>query len=298
MSDQLDFWFDFSCPYAYLASTRVESAASRMKLDLRPRPILLGGVLRALGVADRPGDLMPAPKREHGKRDIERLAALWKVPLKFPAGHPFRTVEALRALLAVGEPFMPLAHSLFRAYWVEGRDISSPHVLRQILQENGQDADSILQRSVSQEIKAELRSRTDEALAEGVFGVPTFRAKERLIWGVDRLYALERSLGLSASCPGEGHGTDEPSPSTFFFDYSSPFAAVASARVEGVLGDSVSFRPMLLGAVFRSVGTPMVPLHTFHEAKQRWARSDLLRQARETGFNLQWPSRFPMNTVL
>jgi len=302
MSTHLDFWFDFSCPYAYLAATRVEAAARRMGLALRPCPVLLGGMLRAVGSPDRPADEMPEPKRVHGRRDIERLSALWDVPLTPPPGHPLRTVEALRVLLAAGEPFMPLAHALFRAYWVEGLDPCAPATLRGVLQTTGHDPDAVLEKAGTDEVKRDLRSRTDEALAAGVFGVPTFRASDRIIWGVDRLHVLERSLGGDAVPPG-GEGEeivhrDAIWPTTFFFDFSSPFAAVASARVEDVFQDAVRFHPMLLGAVFRAIGTPMVPLATFHEAKRRWARSDLLRQARENGFPLQWPSRFPMNTVL
>ena len=295
----LDFWFDFSCPYAYLASTQIETVAARTGATLRLRPMLLGGVFRARSV---PQNLMAAlspPKARHNARDLQRWAARWQVPLRMPAGHPFRTVTALRAMLAVGEPYADLMHRIYRAYWVEGRDISAPEMVRAVLDEAGHDGAAVLERAQDQAIKDDLRRRTDEAIELGAFGAPTMiTAGETLSWGQDRLDEVERLLGGAPEVLPDAAGHPGPvAPIDFWFDYSSPFACLASLDVTRVLGEHVRWRPMLLGAVFREVGTANVPLFTLSDAKRRWLHADATRRAERTGYPFRWPSRFPMKTT-
>jgi 2-hydroxychromene-2-carboxylate isomerase len=179
MTSDVDFYFDYSCPYAYIASTRIEGVAARCGAPLSLRPVLLGGVLRELGSATNLADEMSPAKARHNVLDMHRWAALRQVPFSFHPSHPVRSVMALRATLAVGEPYGPLMHAFFKAYWVDNRDLASPAVVGEILRERGFDADAVLARSVSPEIKADLRARTDEALARGVFGVPAMFAGPR-----------------------------------------------------------------------------------------------------------------------
>ena len=128
---RVEFWFDFSCPYAYVASTRVEALAQRVGAQLDPRPMLLGGVFRARGTPQNLSATLNPAKAAHNMHDMRRQAQMAGVPLHMPAGHPLRTVEALRCVLAVGAPFMPLAHRFYRAYWAEGRDLSTPETVAQ-----------------------------------------------------------------------------------------------------------------------------------------------------------------------
>lgn len=228
---RLPFYFDFSCPYAYLASTRVEGMAARAGVQLELRPILLGGVFAALATPQNLAASKPAAKIRHDLDDLNRHARLIDVPLEFPAGHPNRTVTALRALLAVGEPFGPLAHRFFAACWAEGRDLSRDSVVEAVLAEAGHDPAEVLARAGSPAIKAELRRRTDQALADGVFGVPAFVLDGELFWGQDRLGEIERALGVAPTEPPP----PASSPCDFWFDFSSPFAYLASTRVEAAL---------------------------------------------------------------
>src|SRR4051812_21029100 len=92
----LDFWFDYSCPYAYLASTQVEALAARAHAALTWKPMLLGGVFRAVDTPQNLSEVLVPAKAQHNLADMQRWAALFGVPLAMPAGHPFRTVEALR----------------------------------------------------------------------------------------------------------------------------------------------------------------------------------------------------------
>lgn len=299
----LDFYFDFSCPYAYLASTRVEALAERTGAELRPKPFLLGGLFKAMG---QPADLGHAQKparARHSLLDVHRHARRWDVPLEYPKGHPLRTVTALRALLAAGPPFLPLAHRFFRAYWAEGRDVSTDEVVADVLREHGLDAEGVLARARSEEVKADLFARTDEALKAGVFGAPTFVVGtpfgKELFWGQDRMDRVERALGGSPppELPDPLPSPAELHPIDLWFDYSSPFSALAAWRVHRLLGTAVRFRPFLLGGLFHAIGGPTVPLLEMGPAKRAWSGRDMTAQARDAGFPFKWPSRFPMNTV-
>ncbi len=295
MEKRLEFWFDFSCPYAYVASTRVEALAERVGARLDVRPMLLGGVFQARGTPQNLSQTLAPAKARHNLADMQRQAAAAGVPLVMPAGHPLRTVEALRCVLAAGEPFMPLVHRFYRAYWAEGRDIGRREVVAAVVGEAGLDVEEVLARASSDEVKAELRRRTDEAVARGVFGVPTMFVGEELYWGADRLAMVEAALG------GEVPRSIEATamvPVDLYFDYSSPFAYLALTRAEAVFGDAARWRPLLLGGLFRSIGTADVPLFTQSPEKQWHTRNDLERQARALGAAFVWPSRFPINTVL
>jgi 2-hydroxychromene-2-carboxylate isomerase len=306
MSPRLRFYFDFSCPYAYVASTRIEALADRAGVQLEARPILLGGVFRAWSTPQNLSETLSPAKARHNLNDMHRQAQLAGVPLRMPKGHPLRTVEALRALLVVGEPFWPLAHALFRAYWVDDVDLSKPAGLHQVLTQAGHDADAIMAKSSDEAVKQELRERTDEAIAAGVFGVPTCVLETddgpELFWGSDRLAMVERrACRITGRTPAvERVPTREQlrAPVDVYFDYSSPFAYLGCHRAEQLLGDHARWHPMLLGAVFKQVGTADVPLFLQSEAKRRHTAQDLDRQASEAGAMYRFPSRFPMRTVL
>lgn len=291
----LEWWFDFSCPYAYLSSTQVEALAERTGAKLEVKPMLLGGVLRAVGQPQRLFEAHGAEKARHNANDLQRYANLFGAEYAMPSGHPFRSVEALRAVLVTGIP-MPLIHRIYRAYWVEGRDISDREVLGALLTETGHDAAEVLAKIDEQATKDDLRRRTDEAIERGVFGAPAFVVDGELYWGQDRMGHVEAALG---GTPGsiEANG-DFTHPVDFFFDYSSPFAYLGTVRAARSFGAHATWRPMLLGAVFKAVGQVMVPLFEMSESKRTFMAADLQRQAKALGTPFGWPSRFPMNSIL
>lgn len=299
MTSRLDFYFDFSCPYAYLASTQVEELASRTGAELVPLPVLLGGVFRARGVAQNlAGTLSPA-KAKHNVEDLTRWADHFGVPLHFPVGHPNRTVTALRCLLAVGEPFMPLVRRFYAAYWAEGADLSDEVVVAQVLRAAGHDPEEVLLRAQQEDIKDDLRRRTDEGISAGLFGVPGFVVDGDLYWGQDRLSQVEHALsGTVDTAHLTSSRVGKIAPTDLWFDYSSPFAYLAACRAAALFGDALRLRPMLLGAVFKMVGTPNVPFFAMNEAKRSWVTADIGRQAAAAGVPLRWPSGFPLRTVL
>jgi 2-hydroxychromene-2-carboxylate isomerase len=191
----LDFWFDYSCPYAYLGSTQVEALAHRTSATLTFCPMLLGGVFKAVGSPQNMMDALSPVKARHNLNDMHRWAEFFGVPLSVPPGHPFRTVEALRAtLLTRCDP--AVIHGFYRAYWVEGQKPSQPETMRAVLSGAGHDADAVMARLQESDVKDDLRRRTDQAVRLGIFGAPTFIVNEtHLYWGQDRIDFVVRALG-------------------------------------------------------------------------------------------------------
>lgn len=329
----VDFFYDFACPYAYLAHTRVDAACARHGATVTWRPFLLGGVFRAIGTPDRPGDHMPPSKARMNLLDMHRWAAFHDMPFRMPPTHPNRTVLALRAALASGD-LVRASKALFAGYWAEGLDVSRPETVSAALDRAGFDGPSLVAKAEAPEIKDALRRATDEAIAAGVFGAPAFLVTIRdeparpdaaeLFWGQDRLALVEDLLSGARSSavadtggrrdpdrpphrtPGLGAGdtgpakTSAPSTLEFWFDFSSPFAYLASARVEGLArraGASLLYRPFLLGGLFQAIGTPNVPLFEMPEPKRRHATADMFRWAARFGVPFSFPTRFPMSTV-
>jgi 2-hydroxychromene-2-carboxylate isomerase len=197
---RVELFYDYACPYAYLAHTQIEALCARASAELVWRPMLLGGVFQALGTPQVPMAAMSAAKARLNALDMARWADHFGVPLTMPPMHPNRTVLALRATLAA-EAAIPVAtKALFRAYWLLGRDVSQPFVVREALDQAGLDGADLLRRAEDPQIKEALRARTEEAVARGVFGAPTFLVTApgvagALFWGQDRLHFVEKALG-------------------------------------------------------------------------------------------------------
>jgi 2-hydroxychromene-2-carboxylate isomerase len=185
----IDFYWEPSSPYSYLASTLIEALAQRLAARLQWKPILLGKVFEATG--NRMNVAVPA-KGNYMFDDLELLARHYRLPLSRPAVFPVSSVVVARAVLAAPADRQPeLSKALMRAYWGEGRDVGQPAELRQVITAIGLDPDVILARTQDPAVKDELRRNTDEAIARGVFGAPSFYAKGKLFWGCDRLWLME-----------------------------------------------------------------------------------------------------------
>jgi 2-hydroxychromene-2-carboxylate isomerase len=313
MPHTLEFHYDFSCPYAYLASTQVRALAERADATLVYRPFLLGGVFKEIGTSVEP--LAPARTRVDGI-DLMRWAEHWGVSLEFPPGHPNRTTAALRAALASDD--LPRAtHTLFSAYWEQRKNLSNLETLRQVLDASGFDGAKLVARAQDDDMKAELRRRTDEALARGVFGAPTFFVDGEMYWGQDRLDFVAHALGLDGwDEPGDAFSHEaptspgassvppppaEPRKLEFWYDFASPFAYLGSTQVEQAAARAsaeVVFRPFLLGGLFREIGTQDVPISRFPQSKQRYIAMEIERYAKIYGVPFSFPSRFPVRSIL
>jgi len=192
---ELSFFFDFSSPFAYLASTQVEAVAKRAGATLRFRPFLLGALFKALGGPDVPLFSMPPSKQRHARDDMFRWADFYGVPLVFPTRFPMNTVKALRMILQLPEEQRaPLIHAIYRAYWADDRDVNDDAVLTEIAVGVGLDGAALVAGTKQDAVKERLKSATDEAIKLGLFGAPSFMVGDLLFWGQDRLNFVEKAL--------------------------------------------------------------------------------------------------------
>ena len=191
----IDFYFDFSSPYSYIASEWVEALAARHGRTVRWHAILLGVTFQA---AELKSPVSHPIKREYSLRDFERSARFAGVPLKNPAKFPIPTQNAARVFwwLESEDPRRAAAwarHCL-RAYFARGVDLADPAALRGLAAEFGLDADAAEAVWNDPRWKQRLKAANEAAIAAGVFGAPFFVIDGEPFWGNDRRAQIERWL--------------------------------------------------------------------------------------------------------
>lgn len=196
MPRPIDFYFDFSSPYSFLASEQIEPLAARHGRAVAYRPLLLGVVFKASGSA--PLTEQYEPKARYSVHDFERSARYAGVRYRQPSKFPIGAVGASRAVLWLQQRQPDQAnafvHAVFRAFFQDDRDISDAAVVAQIAQALGVDGQQLMQGAQEPAIKDELRRSVEEAIAFGVFGAPTIVVDGEVFWGNDRLPQIERWL--------------------------------------------------------------------------------------------------------
>lgn len=195
MTRTVEYFYDFSSPYAYLAHEEIQRVAERAAAQVIWRPFLLGGLFKALGSAMVPIMEASAAKRAFYTHDMGRWAELRGLPLAWPSRFPMNTIRALRVVLQLdGDEHVTAATAIFRAYWADDRDINDPATLVEVLDQAGLNGQLLLDGTADPDVKQRLFTATDEAFARGACGAPAFFVGDLHFWGQDRLDMVERAL--------------------------------------------------------------------------------------------------------
>ena len=191
---RVEYFFDYVSPFAYLADTQLPGLAQRTGAEIVHRPFFLGGVMQA--TKNSPPITVPS-KGRYMFVEIQRWAKRYGVPANPNPHFPVNTLTAMRvAVAALGDPrFGDLHRALFRAVWVDGKNLADEAVLEATVAAAGLDAAALLARAKEQAAKDALRRNTEEAVERGAFGAPTFFVGDEMFWGNDRLDFVEEALG-------------------------------------------------------------------------------------------------------
>lgn len=193
----IDFYFDCSSPWTWLAFTGIHDIADRNGATINWKPILVGGIFNAVNQSVYEQRANPVPvKARYYQKDLADWADYYGIKIGMPPVFPVNAVKCMRgALVALDEGcLVPYARAVFEAYWGDLKDISQDEVLAAICDEVGLDSTDFLVRITQDAIKARLRANTDEVIERGGFGSPTIFVGTFMFFGNDRLPLVERAL--------------------------------------------------------------------------------------------------------
>ena len=195
MGKQFDFYFDVGSPAAYLAWTQVPKLARDTGATVNYKPFLLGGVFQATG------NRSPAEVPAKGKwmdTDLQRFARRYGVAFRHNPHFPINTLTLMRAALGLQmrqpDRLLPYGDAIFKAVWVDGRNMNDAAEVGRVLQDAGFDPQGVVALTQDPEVKERLKAETQQAVARGVFGAPTFFVGDQMFWGQDRMDFVKEAL--------------------------------------------------------------------------------------------------------
>ena len=193
-ANYIEFYFDCSSPWTYLAFAEIVSLSQRHELEIDWKPVLVGGVFNAVNHDVYEFRKKPNPlKLNYSNDDLSLWSMVRGVSINFPKIFPVNSVKAMRGCLLANQEgkLVEFADNVFQAYWSEGKDISQEDLLLSIAENSNLDAKKFKKFITSKEAKNLLKRNTDELIRRGGFGSPTFFYKEKMFFGNDRLHLLE-----------------------------------------------------------------------------------------------------------
>jgi 2-hydroxychromene-2-carboxylate isomerase len=194
----LEFFFDCSSPWTYLAFHNVLPLAHEYDVDIDWRPILVGGIFNTINPSVYQSRERPVPaKARYAQKDLADWARLAGLTIIRPTIFPVNSVKAMRGciLLQRQDKLVAFARAVFQAYWSEDRDISNDQVLADICSTVGADQQCFFEGISQQGVKDQLRANTDELIGRGGFGSPTlYLDRDDMYFGNDRLALVRAAL--------------------------------------------------------------------------------------------------------
>jgi 2-hydroxychromene-2-carboxylate isomerase len=193
----IEFFFDCSSPWTYLAFHNIQPLAKEFGVEISWRPILVGGIFNTVNPSVYAQRDAPVPlKARYMKKDLADWARIARLAIRMPPSvFPVNSVKAMRGCIFLGKDMVPFARAVFAAYWGDDKDISKDEVLAEICKGVGVDPPTFFSGIGEQAIKDQLKANTDEVMARGGFGSPTiFLDKTDMYFGNDRLPLIREAL--------------------------------------------------------------------------------------------------------
>lgn len=193
----IEFFFDCSSPWTYLAFHNIQPLAKEFGVEISWRPILVGGIFNTVNPSVYASREKPVPaKADYMKKDLADWARSAGLAIKMPPTlFPVNSVKAMRGCIYLGPQMVPFARAVFEAYWGHDKDISQDAVLTGICQGIGVDPAKFLAGIGARPVKDQLKANTDEVMARGGFGSPTiFLDRTDMYFGNDRLPLIREAL--------------------------------------------------------------------------------------------------------
>ena len=183
---KIDFYFDISSPYSYLAHEQIKRFEKENKIKVNYMPILLGGIHQLANIT-APG-LNPS-RAKHMIKDLKICADWFKVKFQFNRYFPLKTVNIMRgALVAEKEGFLNnYVDQFYKAAWVDSLNLNDSKILERFIKNMDINPKSFIEKLSDQKIKDDLKTKTSNAFKKGVFGAPTFIVGSKMFFGQDRL---------------------------------------------------------------------------------------------------------------
>ena len=186
MIKPFDFFFDFASPYSYLAHKQIRNIEKQNKIEINYKPILLGGLLNLAEI--KAAAFIPS-KAKFMIKDCKLLAEKFNIKFKFNSYFPIQSLNLMRGtLLAEKENKASLyIDKFFDAIWIDGLNLNNQKIIDKILENLTFNLETFKLKISEQNIKDELKKRTNDAFSKGVFGAPSFIINNKMFWGQDRL---------------------------------------------------------------------------------------------------------------
>ncbi len=195
---KLEFFYDYSSPWTYLAFTKVEEVCRRASAEVEWRPILVGGIFNTVNPSVYQFREKPVPaKAAYLSKDLKDWADFYGLKILFPPSvFPVNSVKSLRGALVALEhgKMSEYSHAVFSAYWSDDRDISRDEELAAIVRGVGLDSTEFFEKIQQPSYKERVRENTEECMRRGGFGSPTMFVGDSMFFGNDRLVLVEHAL--------------------------------------------------------------------------------------------------------
>ena len=193
MTKHIEFYFDFSSPYAYIGYKEIKRFEKKNSLKIKYMPVFLGGLHNSAGITPAAFNKL---KSKYMLEDTKLICEKKNISFNFNSYFPIKTVNFMRGvIIARDEDFEKIyIEKIFNAIWKDGLNMNDQIVINKVLKNIDLNPETFLAKAADQKIKDKLRKLTDDALKKGIFGAPTFFVNKKMFWGQDRLsYAIDEA---------------------------------------------------------------------------------------------------------